>query len=782
MAGGIGTDAFSIFMVIIFVTGLLLGAKAGGIMTAKCDMVGVGVVIAEVNGLLPDDAIGGTPYTQLASHVTLFILVAMLQGYSAKITRTALQRARESEHQYRSLLENIPAITYINTLDVTAPITYISPQAEHLLGYSQQAFFDNPLLWRTLLHPEDRGRVEKENLATNTSGQPFIMDYRLITKDDQIKWVHDEGVLIRDEKGIPQYWLGVWTDITARKQIETDHIHERELLQALLDNIPDLIYFKDASSRFIRVNRAMAEHIGLDHAEQAVGKTDFDFQPPYLAEEFFKEEQEMMQTGTPVIDHMEFNPFKDGQPRWISATKVPLYDHEGRLTGLVGISRDVTENELAFQTLEKQATELATVARVSAVVSTRLNPSELLQTVVDLTKESFKLYHAHIYLLSEDEQSLIVSAGAGEAGRMMQLQAWQIPFDHPDSIVANVARTRTGALINDVRETSHFLPNPLLPYTRAELAVPMIVGEQLLGVFDLQSETIGRFDEDDLQIYLALAQQLAVALQNARRYELVQAFNADLETRVQQRTAQLEAANKELEAFSYTISHDLRAPVRAMAGFSSILLDEFAHTIPLEAQHYLQHVRAGAERMGQLVDGLLTFTRLGRQAIIRQPVDVTQLARQVYDELIEMQLGRKTNFVLHPLSSCEADPALLRQIFIQLLDNALKYSQSEPETRIEVGSFEENDQTVYYVRDNGIGFDMQYAHKLFGVFQQLHLPGEYEGTGIGLALARRIHVAESHRLQTALTLTLGEQPRDQGEGGAQCPPSPRQTLTLWIDN
>ncbi len=737
-AGGIHADAFGNFMVIIFATGLLLGPVAGIGITVLSALVGLGAVLAEVNGLLPTDTLGQTPYTLLYSHIVLFTLVVMLQGISARMMRTTLRRARESERQYRSFLENIPAITYINGLAHNSPTTYVSPQVEGLLRYPKQRFLDDPFWWNKLVHPDDLERVERENEHANATGHPFIIDYRLIAQDGEVKWVHDEAVLIRKEKGEPQYWLGVWTDITARKQIETALAQERDLLQALMDNIPDLIYFKDTFSRFIRINQAMVRHLGVIESDQAAGKTDLDFQAPHLAQAFFDEEQEMLKTGNPVIDRLEFNPSQDGQLRWISATKVPLYDEHKKITGLVGISRDVTESKLALQILEKQATELATVARVSAAVSTLLNPAELLQTVVDLTKESFKLYHVHIYLLHEDEQSLFVAAGSGAAGREMQASGWQIPFDHPHSIVARVARTRTGERINDIQETSDFLFNPFLPNTRAELAVPMIVGDQLLGVFDLQSEMIGKFGEDALQVYLALAQQMAVALQNARRYELVQTFNADLETRVQQRTAQLEAANQELESFSYTVSHDLRAPVRAMAGFSSILLEEFAHVLPVEAQGYLQHVRAGAERMGQLVDGLLTFTRLGRQAIVRQRVEVTTIARQVYDEMIETQLGRKITVSMKQLPPSEADPALLRQVYLQLFDNAFKYTQAEPEAHIEVGAFEQNGQHVYFVRDNGIGFDMQYANKLFQVFQQLHLPGEYEGTGIGLALVKRI--------------------------------------------
>ncbi|NUM46583.1 MAG: PAS domain-containing protein, partial [Anaerolineales bacterium] len=308
---------------------------------------------------------------------------------------------------------------------------------------------------------------------------------------------------------------------------EAQYREQRDLLQALMDNIPDMIYFKDTASRFIRINRSQAKLLGVTDPAQANQKTDMDYLPQELAQAFYEEEQTLIRTGKPVVDRLEFNPTQEGRPRWISATKVPLRAASGQLIGLVGISRDVTEREATRQMLEKQATELATVARVSAAISTRLDVSELLQTVVDLTQTQFKLYHAHIYLLSDDEKTLTVAAGTGEVGRRIQTQGWQIPCDHPHSIVARVARTRHGALYNDIHTAPDFLPNPLLPNTRAEITVPILAADQLLGIFDLQSDQVERFKEEDIQIYTALAQQLAVALQNARRYELAQAEIAE---------------------------------------------------------------------------------------------------------------------------------------------------------------------------------------------------------------------------------------------------------------
>jgi signal transduction histidine kinase len=212
----------------------------------------------------------------------------------------------------------------------------------------------------------------------------------------------------------------------------------------------------------------------------------------------------------------------------------------------------------------------------------------------------------------------------------------------------------------------------------------------------------------------------------------------ELEQRVIERTAQLEAANKELEAFSYSISHDLRAPLRAIHGFSRILLEEHAPHLADEAQRYLHLVRDNAQRMGQLIDDLLAFARLSRQPLKCQRVVCADLVRQVLEDLSGEHAGRRVDIAVGDLPLCQADPALLKQVLVNLCMNALKFTRQREVAVIEIGCCEASGECVYFVKDNGIGFDMQYVGKLFGVFQRLHRANEYDGTGVGLAIVQRI--------------------------------------------
>jgi signal transduction histidine kinase len=264
--------------------------------------------------------------------------------------------------------------------------------------------------------------------------------------------------------------------------------------------------------------------------------------------------------------------------------------------------------------------------------------------------------------------------------------------------------------------------------------VPMIAGGELLGAISFGGRE-AVFPPEQVAIAQEVATQLAIATVQARLLERVRGQAGELEARVRERTAELEAANKELDAFSYSVSHDLRAPLRGIDGYTRILEEDYGAALDAEARRVIGVVRAEAHHMGRLIEDLLAFSRFGRQAVSRQALDMGALARSVADEL---RGASGATIALDALPPAQADPLLMRQVWINLVGNALKYSGKRATPEIRIGGKEEPGSSVYWVRDNGAGFDMRYADKLFGVFQRLHRGDEFPGTGVGLAIVQRI--------------------------------------------
>ena len=241
---------------------------------------------------------------------------------------------------------------------------------------------------------------------------------------------------------------------------------------------------------------------------------------------------------------------------------------------------------------------------------------------------------------------------------------------------------------------------------------------------------------------MATEQQIESSLKELRELKAALseagALNAELEARLARSTAGLEAASQELEDFSYAVSHDLRAPLRAINGFAGIVLEQFGRQLPEEGRQYLERIRNNGRRMSQLIDDLLRFTQLGRQPLSRQRVDMTHLVQEVLGEILPGGGGRSIETRTGELPACLGDPALLKQVWINLLSNGVKFTRGRSPAVIEIGSERNHGQCVFFVRDNGVGFDMRYARKLFTVFQRLHREDEFEGTGVGLAIVQRV--------------------------------------------
>ena len=319
-------------------------------------------------------------------------------------------------------------------------------------------------------------------------------------------------------------------------------------------------------------------------------------------------------------------------------------------------------------------------------------------------------------------------------------------FRRGEGLPGRVLVSGEPAWIVDVQEDDNFPRKPAAKEVglRAAFGFPIKLGEDTVAVLEFFTTEAMPAETTILDVMPIVGTQIGRVLERERAREAL----------VQQ-AEDLKQSNAELEAFSYSVSHDLRAPLRAMDGFSRILVEDYAPQLPEEAQHYLQVVRDNAKGMGELVDDLLAFSRLGRQPVHKLAIDPRPIVDEVLRVLRAEQDGRAVEIDIAELPECQADPALLKQVFANLLSNALKFTRKCDPAKIEVGSEQRDREIVYFVRDNGAGFDMQYADKLFGVFQRLHRVEEYEGTGVGLAIVRRIVERHGGRVWATATVDQG---------------------------
>jgi PAS domain S-box-containing protein len=389
-------------------------------------------------------------------------------------------------------------------------------------------------------------------------------------------------------------------------------------------------------------------------------------------------------------------------------------------------------NAQLFEATRRQLSELTVLQAVAQAGTESETEASLLERVMLTIGDT--LFHGRGSIMLLDTSAGVLRMAAAARAVSEESKRYVVPLGR--GITGTVAQRGQPWRVPDVRQEPTYVAGGAM--TLSELCVPLKVGEHVLGVINIESAQLDAFSEADERLLLTLAGQLAPAIERLRAEAALRQLNAELEQRVQERTAQLEAANKELEAFSYSVSHDLRSPLRSIDGFSQALLEDYEDQLDVDGQDYLRRVRAATQRMGQLIDDLLNLSRITRAELRQELVDLSALAQGVVAELQHAEPQRVVEVVIAAGLHGQGDARLLQIVLANLLGNAWKFTSKQTQARIELGAVVRDGHTTYFVRDNGAGFDMAYASKLFGAFQRLHALTEYSGTGIGLAIVQRI--------------------------------------------
>jgi PAS domain S-box-containing protein len=608
-------------------------------------------------------------------------------------------------------------VSYVFWLVQLSPerVLYISPGFERIWQRTSETLYENPRLWGESVHPDDRARVRGlyERFLARPDQVRFDLECRIVRSDGDVRWIHARARVLRDAEGRVDRVAGIAEDITSRRDAEEALRESEYRFRQLVQSMPMPIWSCAPNGECTFLNDTWLAFTGVP-LERQLGDGWLDQLHPDDRERVSAVWRAAVTTGGAY--RVEYRIRRhDGEYRWFEALGTPIHDGHGAIVKWFGANTDIHDAYLLRESLRLQQERFVRIGETvpGVIHSFRLRPDGT--ACFPYASPSIeRIYGVRPEEIAEDARAIF-------------------RLTHPDDS-------------RRVLDLVHESAKQMTPF-HTEFRAENRRGGQMW--IEVRSQPVREADGS-----VIWHGYLADVTERKRVEAEIRTLNAELEERVLQRTAELEAANRELEAFSYSVSHDLRAPLRAIDGYAGALAEDFGPNLPPEAARFLHEVREGAQRMGTLIDDLLDFSRLGRQTLSRRRVDTASLVRETLTALTASQPDRAIDVRIGELAPCQGDPALIRQVWVNLLGNALKYTRGRTPAIVEVGCDCRNGDTHYFVRDNGAGFDMRYAPKLFRVFQRLHRPDEFEGTGVGLAIVKRI--VERHGGQISVDAAVGQ--------------------------
>lgn len=603
---------------------------------------------------------------------------------------------KERERAMSTLLASLPGMAYRCRNDPDWTFEFVSEGTRLVSGHAPESFVGGGLTWATLIHPDDRDAVWREVQDALRDRRPFELTYRIRAADGAERIVWERGVGVFGNRDEVIALEGFITDITRRKQAESALGEAKTRYESLVQSIEGIVWEADPSTfQFTFVSDWATTLTGFAPSDWTASPTFWrDHLHPDDREQAVRVCKESTLAGR---NHtLEYRMLSaDGKPVWLRDI-ISVESESGKPTRMRGVIIDITQRKRIEEALKESEARYRSLIEASTAIVWTANA----EGAFVAPQESWQRYTGQTW--NEHQGWSWLDAIHPEDREHVQ-QLWQ--------------RAVAGRKLFEVQGRIWRKSDETWRWFQAR-GVPIFHRE------DEVAEWVGTFTDIDEQ---------------RRAAELLQRTNEELERRVQRRTAELELANRELESFSYSVSHDLRAPLRGIDGFTLAILEDYAPQLPAEAQQMFARVREGAQRMGRLIDDLLDLSRLSRSRMRRTDVDLSAMAESILQNLHTSDRGRAVEIFIQPEMLVRADEALLRVALENLLSNAWKFTVKTAAARIEIGTMPGEDGfPVYFVRDNGAGFDNAYADRLFGPFQRLHSTSEFPGNGIGLATVARV--------------------------------------------
>jgi len=536
----------------------------------------------------------------------------------------------------------------------------------------------------------------------------------------------------------------------------SENISSDDRFYKTLENMIEGCQIIDRDFRYVYVNKVAAAH-GRKLPSELIGRTMMEMYPGIENTRMFSELRCCMDTGRSRRIENEFIN-SDGSKSWFDLfiQSVPegifilslditerknMESEKQRINEELeqkvkertimletvnnNLEKEIFERKRAQDGIQRSNRELSVLYQINCAIAESLDLKTMIDNALNVTLDVLNIEAGGIYLVEADEETLALRVHRG----------------HGDEFIRSIKCLKVGEGISGkavaekhpvVIDISDYPTERLSPLMVGEgfqtmASFPLLSAGQAVGAFNMGTRRVRAFPPGEMELLSSIGQQLGNAVQNARLYSTLR-----------ERTAQLEAANRELEAFSYSVSHDLRAPLRAIDGFSRFLQEDYEEKLDAEGKRLLNVIRSNTQKMDHLISDLLALSRVTRNELVISVIDMRTMVDSIYHEIIPDSVSGKFHFTVDQIPAAYGDPSFMRQVWYNLLSNAVKYTMPKENCEITVGGYDENEFHVYFIKDNGVGFNQEYTHKLFGVFQRLHKTEDFEGTGVGLAIVQRI--------------------------------------------